>query len=380
MAPNQATVIIASPEKDSNLYYACRFLAPDPILYFEIRGRKSLILPDLELDRGKKQARVHNVLSLTDLQKTHTKNQKKKHLPLYARIVDSLLRQNRIKHILVPSSFPSLYYSAFLQLGYKIHVKKAPFYEKRLIKSQKEKKYIRQTIIQVERALKEALLILQRSRIKRNKIYYGKELVTSELLRSVINSRLIENECVPTNTIVASGIQASFPHLIGSGPIVPHMPIIFDIFPRHAKTLYYADMSRTVVKGKSSPEAKRMYRAVLKATRLASQMVAAGINSAKIHRVAKQSLEKSGFKTGKINGRRQGFIHSTGHGLGLDVHELPSISSRGSILRKGNIITIEPGLYYEKYGGVRIEDDLYVTRGGSEKLTKFPNIFELDKA
>ncbi len=75
----------------------------------------------------------------------------------------------------------------------------------------------------------------------------------------------------------------------------------------------------------------------------------------------------------------EGFIHSTGHGLGLDIHEAPSISGRGSLLKKGNVITIEPGLYYKKHGGIRLEDDVYVTKTGFEQLTRFPKIFEVDK-
>ena len=84
------------------------------------------------------------------------------------------------------------------------------------------------------------------------------------------------------------------------------------------------------------------------------------------------------FKTEEKNGKVQGFIHGTGHGVGLDIHELPNLSANSeSILKAGNIVTVEPGLYYPKIGGVRIEDLILVTRNGYENLTKLPKILEV---
>jgi Xaa-Pro aminopeptidase len=78
-----------------------------------------------------------------------------------------------------------------------------------------------------------------------------------------------------------------------------------------------------------------------------------------------------------IDGKPQGFIHSTGHGLGLDVHEAPRVSKLSQQLKAGHVVTVEPGLYYEKLGGIRIEDVVYVTKTGCEVLTRIPKIFEL---
>lgn len=375
----QASLIIAASENDANLFYATRFSVPDPVIFFEIEGRRHLVLSDLEIDRAKGEAEVHHIYSLSTLAKGLTKSQKKKGLPLYALIVDTLFRSKKIREIEVPSNFPSLYYEALNKLGYNLKIKPDPFYEQRLVKSDQEKKAIRHALFQVEKTLKEAFQLIEKSTIKGNKIYNGREVLTSEIMHQFINTRLMERGCIASHTIVASGVQGSLPHHCGSGPLAPHTPIIFDIFPRDSKSRYNADMTRTIVKGKPTPEARKMFQAVREANKRGQDLVRAGVTGAQIHKEVADHIKSCGFKTGAMNGQMEGFIHSTGHGLGLDVHEAPSVSTVGGTLKAGYVVTIEPGLYYKKYGGVRLEDVVYVTRTGHETLTKFPVFFEIDR-
>ena len=377
MSFRQATLIIAAPETDSNLYYACRFLAPDPIIYFEIGNKKHLVLSDLEIDRAREQAHVDKIISLSDILK-NLRKQKGNAVSVYARVADLIFKPKKIREIIVPGNFPAQYFQALKNLGYKMTVKPDPFFESRLIKSPDEKKHIRRALQQVEITLGETVRFLQKCKIKGRYVMNGREKITSEFLQSRINSRLMELGCVANHTIVASGPQGSLPHHEGSGPILAHTPIIFDIFPRDAHSRYFADMTRTMVKGKPSDEVKKMYRSVLEANTRGRNIVAEGITGRAVHLAATACMEKKGFKTGKMNGCMQGFIHSTGHGLGLDIHELPSVSLAGGKLKAGNVITIEPGLYYRKHGGIRIEDVVYVTKNGSEALTKFPRVLEVD--
>ncbi len=167
------------------------------------------------------------------------------------------------------------------------------------------------------------------------------------------------------------------PHHSGSGPIVPDTPIVIDIFPRSQQTGYFGDMTRTVVKGTPSKEVKRMYKAVLEGQKIGISMIKHGVKSADVHNAVVDYFSKSGFKTGQIDGKQQGFIHSTGHGLGLEIHEPPRVSVGNDILQAGNVVTVEPGLYYEKLGGVRIEDVVLVTKKGCEVLSKFPKKFQV---
>jgi len=378
MPSKEALVIIAASESDANLYYATRFLVPDPVIFFQIGSKKHLVLSDLEIDRAKETACVHHIHSSSQIGRQLTNNERTRGLPAYSRMLDHLLRQQKISKLVVPSTFPALHFEALQKLKYKITVKPDPFFPERLSKSTDEKKAIRAAAIKVEKALHEAIVFLQKSKIKGKRIYHGKEVVTSELMQQLVNTRLMELGCVGENTIISSGVQASLPHHHGSGPIIPHTPIIFDIFPRDSHTMYYADMTRTFIKGKPSAMAKKMYDTVLEANKRGRNKVKAGVTGSEVHKTAADYITSQGFKTGSNKGRMEGFIHSTGHGLGLDVHEPPSVSPMGGPLQAGYVVTVEPGLYYKKWGGVRIEDDLFVTKTGSEVLTKFPYFFEID--
>jgi len=149
------------------------------------------------------------------------------------------------------------------------------------------------------------------------------------------------------------------------------------VFPKLSKTAYYADITRTVVKGKPSDALRRVYDTVLQGQELGLQMVTAGASGKAIHSAIQDLFERTGYHTGVIDERVQGFFHGTGHGVGLEIHEPPRISRSDDTLQPGHVVTVEPGLYYLGIGGVRIEDTVLVTSDGYENLTSFPKQFEL---
>jgi Xaa-Pro aminopeptidase len=106
-------------------------------------------------------------------------------------------------------------------------------------------------------------------------------------------------------------------------------------------------------------------------------MVAPGVNGKEVHRAIQSEMESRGYATEKRKGVMVGFFHGTGHGLGLDVHEPPRINSTEHWLKKGEVVTVEPGLYYPGVGAVRIEDLLVVTEKGSQNLTVYPKKLEI---
>jgi Xaa-Pro aminopeptidase len=187
----------------------------------------------------------------------------------------------------------------------------------------------------------------------------------------------MERDCVAQHTIVAGGEHACDPHNEGSGPLPAGRSIIFDVFPRSAVSRYFADMSRTVVRGDVSPELKRLYDTVKDAQEEAIGKIKDGADGMRIHHGICARFEKAGYKTGVVEGRMQGYFHGTGHGVGLDIHEAPRISRTGSVLQEGHVVTVEPGLYYPGLGAVRIEDMVLVTKDGCRNLTNFPKVFEL---
>src|SRR5688500_10770603 len=183
--------------------------------------------------------------------------------------------------------------------------------------------------------------------------------------------------CVPSHTICAPGDQAVDPHEEGHGPIRAHTPVVMDIFPRSERTGYYGDLTRTVVRGRASERLRDVYALVIEGVRLGHRRVRDGADGTAIHQEIQSLFDARGYKTGVREGRMQGFFHGTGHGLGLQIHEPPSISVRGGTLRAGHVVTVEPGLYYLGLGGVRIEDVARVTERGSVNMTRVPKVLEV---
>jgi Xaa-Pro aminopeptidase len=199
---------------------------------------------------------------------------------------------------------------------------------------------------------------------------------TSEEAHAIIDKVLLEHNCEsPEGHIVAGGLQASEPHERGSGPIRRGEAVVIDIFPRSKKTSYFADMTRTVCIGEPSPKVQKMFDAVVAAQELAESMVKPGASCKGLQDAVEKLFADRGFITsgkGKEFAFENGFVHGLGHGVGLEVHEAPRIGRKTEdVLMEGDVITIEPGLYYKDIGGVRMEDMVLVTDSGSRNLTRF---------
>jgi len=372
---HKATVFIAASEMDSNLYYATKFIAPDPFIYLEIKGERIMVMNDLEMDRAKSQAAVDRVLSYSDIERRARDHGVAD--PRSVDIIHVLLREARIKHVLVPANFSFSHAARLQELGYQVHAKPDPFYEQRVVKTAEEVRHIEAAQRATEQAVAAAHDTLRRASIKDGQLWLDGAPLTSERVKKLINVNLMEHDCVAQHTIVAGGEQACDPHNEGNGPLPAHRSIIFDVFPRSAASRYFADMSRTVVRGTPSPELKKLYQIVHDAQEEAITKIRDGADGMKIHRGICERFEKAGYKTGLVDGRMQGYFHGTGHGVGLDIHEAPRISRTGSLLQEGHVVTVEPGLYYPKLGAVRIEDMVLVTSDGCRNLTSFPKTFEL---
>jgi Xaa-Pro aminopeptidase len=371
-----ATLFIAASEYDSNLYYATRFIAPDPFIYLEIKGERLLVMSDLEMDRAKAQASVDRVLSYAEIEEK-AKGQGIKE-PTTVDIVHVVLKESNIRRLSVPANFPFIHATRLQELGYSLKPKRDPFYEQRVVKTAEEVRHIEAAQRATEDAVATAHAILRQAKIKDGQLWADGTVLTSERIKQVINVKLMERNCVAQHTIVAGGEQACDPHNEGSGPLPADRSIIFDVFPRSAASRYFADMSRTVIKGTVPPELKRLYQTVKDAQEEAIGKIKDGADGMKIHQGICTRFEKAGYRTGLMNGRMQGYFHGTGHGVGLDIHEAPRISRTGALLQEGHVVTVEPGLYYPGLGAVRIEDMVLVTKDGCRNLTNFPKIFELE--
>jgi Xaa-Pro aminopeptidase len=372
---DQAILMIANSETDSNLYYATKFLAPDPFIFIQTNGHKTMVMSDLELDRAKAQARVNEVLSYSKLEQPL----KEKGLadPKTIDVVDACLKERGVKRLLVPGDFGFRHAEALQAKGYSLTTKPDPFFEDRVLKSSEEISAITEAQRATEAAVEAAIEVIRESKIKKDELHWSGGVLTAEAIKKMINVKLMEMDCIAQHTIVACGIQGCDPHDEGSGPLRPNQSIVMDVFPRSGKTRYYADMTRTVVKGRATDALRKLYDTVRRAQEEGISMVKDGVEGQTIHNRIMTIFEQSGYITGPKNGRMQGFFHGTGHGVGLDIHEPPRISKAKWTLKAGEVVTVEPGLYYPEIGAVRIEDLVVVTKTGCTNLTRSPKVLEL---
>jgi Xaa-Pro aminopeptidase len=367
-------LIYAASESSADMLYATRFFVPDPFLYLEQNGKKSIVLSDLEIDRGRREAKVDEVISLSLIQRPLEKRLKKK--PTIEQTIERFLRQRRVRRAEVPSDFPFGLARALNVSGIKLEPVSGLFDSQREFKREEEIKQLQHAIALTEAGLERAYEVLRATEIKPGrKLFWAGKRLTSELLRAEIDCAILRVGGTPLNTIVAGGAQACDPHNRGSGPLVANSLIILDLFPRAADTGYYGDITRTVLRGKANEAQKRLWHTVLEGQKYALQKIRPGVSGQELQKEVTELFTHRGYPTEVRDGRWTGFFHGLGHGLGLEIHESPRIAA--TKFKKGQVFTVEPGLYLPNVGGVRHEDDGVVTENGFRILSKFPKVLEL---
>ncbi|MBI4366664.1 MAG: aminopeptidase P family protein [Deltaproteobacteria bacterium] len=370
-------LIVDYPSRNPDLIYKTRFAAPDPCLFFEYRGRTHLIVSNLEIDRARKEAKVDLLLSLSACRRAaqaalgHATD---------VDVLDHLFRARHVRRILVPDSTGAGLVDRLRARRYRVTTVPAPFYPKRLRKTAAEKRAIDAAQRAVFRAIRCVERVLAASVIRKDQLLYRGAALTTEIARAEAGTLLLrEGYAMPEGLIIAGGAQAIDPHERGHGPLRPHEAIIVDASPRSERTHFFGDATRTFCRGAAPPALKKLYAAVRAAQRLGIGLIRAGVNGRTVHRAIVDFFERLGYRTGMMRGRCQGFFHSTGHGIGLELHEIPQrISAADYPLRAGHVFTVEPGLYYAGIGGVRIEDIVYVTKRGCEILGgRYPRRLEI---
>jgi Xaa-Pro aminopeptidase len=369
-----ARLLYAASETDADLLYPTGFFAPDPFLFVQKGKTRILVMSDLELDRARSQASVDRVLSWSRLAAPLEKNGERASV---ADVIALALGQLGVKRVLVPQSFPLGLAMELDARGIRLDLGPDPFWPEREIKEPREVKAIEASLRAAEAGLLAGIEALRGCRLRRGWLWRDGRRFTAEDLRSAVNTRMMADGYLPSHTICAHGDQAVDPHEEGHGAIRAGSPIVMDIFPRSEKTGYFGDLTRTVVRGKASFALHEQYAIVHEGVRLGHSLLKDGVEGMDVHRAIQALFERQGYKTGVKAGRMQGFFHGTGHGLGLQIHEAPSVGRRRNLLRAGHVVTVEPGLYYLGTGGVRIEDVAVVTKTGSRCLTRVPKQLEI---
>jgi Xaa-Pro aminopeptidase len=377
MKNSEHLLIVADSEHDANMLYATGMFVPDAFIYLRVGGRGYVVMSDLEIDRAKKQAVGCSVLSLSHYQKK-LRDQGVKN-PGFAEVLPLLLRERSVRGVLVPENFPFGLAQDLQRRGVRVKARPGQFFPERELKSAEEVKKISAALRVTELGMQAGLEVLRAAKIgKGGRLLYEGRPLTSERLRAAVDTAITAANGLASHTIIAGGKQACDPHETGHGPLRAHEPIIMDIFPRSQATGYFGDMTRTVVKGRASEGVRKLYDTVLRGQGLAFAKMRAGVPTREVHQTVQDFFVREGYQTGRHQGRMQGFFHGTGHGLGLEIHEPPRTGSTSTgNLKAGQVVTVEPGLYYPELGGVRIEDVALVTEGKPRNLTRFEKVLEI---
>ena len=367
-------LIVAASDHDPDMLYATRFFAPDSFIFLEQNGKRALVLSDLEIDRGRKEAQADEFVPYSKLEREVQGTQKKS--PPYEKVLSHFLRQRGVRSALVPANFPLGYAQELAANKIRLRATNGLFWPGREAKTDEELRQMRRALAITEAGMARAMEVLAASKPgPGKKLSWSGRTLTSEILRAEIDSAILRSGGLPANTIVAGGDQACDPHERGFGPLKADSLIILDIFPRDARSGYFGDMTRTVVRGRASEAQRRLWEAVLAGQELALKKMKPGVDGLKLHNEVKQFFTDQGFPTEVRNGRQVGFFHGTGHGLGLEIHEFPRFQK--TVFKPGQSITVEPGLYYPGLGGARIEDVVVVTKSGTRMLSRFEKRLEI---
>ena len=356
-----AYVIYAS-SRDTDMKYLTHFTTSDPFVFFKKPGERGVIIvSQMETGRASREA---TATVMTRTQAGLPEIMKTEQDPY--RATAKMIAGQVGKKILVPQNFPIALANAMSEYC-TVVVDGGTIQSMRAKKSKTELVIMNNVQKVTEKAMDRAVTLIRSSSVKKGILHIGQKPLTSEHVKFSMHCLLLEHGCSAVDTIVSCGKDTAIPHMSGSGPLKSDEPIVIDLFPVEEKSGYYADMTRTVVKGEPSSDIREMYDALREAKRLGISRVKAGVSGVDIHLAVVDFFKERGYETDT-----RGFIHNLGHGVGLQVHELPTIGPAGKNLESGNVITIEPGLYYPGIGGVRLEDIGAVTTKGFNNFTAFP--------
>jgi Xaa-Pro aminopeptidase len=374
---NRDILLYSDTSRSADTLYFGGVEMHDPFLAFSVRGRKFAVVTALEFGRVKRTSDFDTVLSL-EAGMDKAKGLWPRRQPGAARVMAAIARELKAGPFTVPEDFPAGLCQELRDLGIRLAVSAGPLFPEREIKSPSEAAAIAEGNRCSAAGIGAAERVLRESKIRSGRLLYKGQVLTSERLKVAIEIACIEAGSISMSTIAAGGDQACDPHDRGSGPLRPNELIIVDVFPRVTATGFFGDMTRTFLRGRASDAQKGIVAAVRAGQKKALATIRAGVDGREVHRKVMETLTSRGFETKHTSRGWAGFFHGTGHGLGLEIHEAPRVNSSYAVpLKKGAVVTVEPGLYYRGIGGCRIEDVVQVTSGAPRPLSRYPYVWEL---
>ncbi|WP_336363907.1 Xaa-Pro peptidase family protein [Halalkalicoccus salilacus] len=369
--------LIEADSTDADQLYLSGFDAPDSFVTLYADGTH-LLVSGLEYGRARTESRAETVSRYADYGHRE-KVAEYGSTGAKIRVIGEFLADRDVESAAVPARFPVASADGLREQGIEVCPETDGVVTGiRAVKTEEEIDFVREAQRANEAVMHTAEELLEEASVEEGVLHHEGEPLTSERVRTEIEIALLRLEHSLDETIVACGADAADPHDRGSGPLRVDEPIVVDVFPRSKETKYHADMTRTFVVGEPSERAREWYDLTAEAKEAALEAIEPGATGEEVHAAACEVYEEAGLPTLRSDESTEtGFIHSTGHGIGLDVHELPRLSEDGGELEAGHVVTVEPGLYDPEVGGVRIEDLVVVREGdgGYENLTDYPEEF-----
>jgi Xaa-Pro aminopeptidase len=335
---------------------------PDPFLYAERNGSRYAFVASLEIPRMQELDGLEAV-PLDELGMDELIAQGLSSDELDRELVLRACRRMGIDGAAVPRTFPLDIADHLRVNGVEVRSEGETFDQRRRVKNKAEIAGIRRAQAGAEQAM-DAI----RTRLRQGGDVTCEDL-RSEAMRAFTEAGLI----VPDIVIVSHGMQTAVGHEPGHGQVESGEPVVVDLYPQDPESGCYTDMTRTFCVGKPPEELARYHGLVREALDLAYEVLKPGVKGAEAHRIVCEFFQGHGFPTQltKTPGEilDEGFDHSLGHGVGLEVHEQPFLGRMGSVeLVAGDVVAVEPGLYRPDFGGCRLEDTVVVTDDGVELL------------
>ena len=366
------TIHAGIPSSNNTLYRSIRFLAGDPAaLIVRDDGTRLLILRDIEMDRAKSSSRADVIHCPADFAPEGGLSGDRETATAQA-LAEALRREGTLR-VRADRTLAMSFVHELQQAGIGVDYDADLGVMDRRSKDAEEVAWLSAAQAQTQVAIEKACRTIAHCTADASGVLLlqGEE-VTSERIRALIDVHLLHAGFDNPVSIVAGGPQGADCHDHGHGVLRTGEPIIIDVFPRCKTTRYNGDCTRCVVHGDIPDEVNRMHAAILAAKSAAQAATMPGVRGEAVHdetcRVLKEHGYAIGLPSATDDGDRIAIVHGTGHGIGLDVHEPPLLDCGGPPLVDGDVLTIEPGLYGPRIGGLRIEDMVLVKASGCEDL------------
>lgn len=363
---------------DATQRYLTDFFAPDPFVTVYIDGNVHVLVSPGEYEQALTESRADSITSLAKYDVMRRYRKHGRYEAFLLAFIDFLTELN-IENASVPTDFPIGVGDRLRKEGFTVVPETADltyggiFAEIRATKTGEEIEYLQRAQTANEAAMRTVEGLLSQATVDDNVLYHDESVLTVERLKTELEMELLRQGCVLQETILACGADAAEPHNLGSGPIRAGETIVVDIFPQDKQTKYFGDMTRTFLKGTPSGDVREFYDLTLEAQEAALDAIEAGTSGEAVYNAACEIFESAGYLTLRSDDAPEtGFISLLGHGVGLSVHEPPTLGPNGGELKPGHVVTVEPGLYDPNVGGVRIEDLVVVTEEGYQNLNEYP--------